>query len=150
MNPIHAPADTGRKLNVLGNAVIIRIHGRDTNGALSVIESHEVPGAGTPPHMHHREDETFLVLRGEYEFTVAGNVFIAKQGAVVFAPRGIPHHYRSLGPEPGAMSVTLTPAGFEAFFEEVDALNPQLPQDIPRVLEIGRNYGLDYPQPPGA
>jgi hypothetical protein len=48
------------------------------------------------------------------------------------------------------MSVTLTPAGFEAFFEEVDALNLQLPQDIPRVLEIGRSYGLDYPPPPAA
>jgi hypothetical protein len=45
--------------------------------------------------------------------------------------------------------VTLTPAGFEGFFEEVGALSPQQ-QEIPRVIEIGKKYGLEFLPPPGA
>jgi hypothetical protein len=44
----------------------------------------------------------------------------------------------------------ITPAGFERFFEEIGALSPQVQQDIPRVLEIGKKYGLEFPPPPDA
>jgi hypothetical protein len=44
----------------------------------------------------------------------------------------------------------ITPAGFEGFFEEIGALSPEQQQDIPRVMEIGRNYGLEILPPPGA
>jgi hypothetical protein len=43
----------------------------------------------------------------------------------------------------------VTPAGFEKFFEEVGALSPQQ-QEIPRVIEIGKKYGLEFLPPPGA
>jgi len=33
-------------------------------------------------------------------------------------------------------------------FEEISALNPQQPQDIPRGMEIGKKYGLEI-LPPG-
>jgi hypothetical protein len=41
----------------------------------------------------------------------------------------------------------ITPAGFEGFFEEIGAMPPQEQQDIPRVLEIGKKYGLEFPPP---
>jgi hypothetical protein len=87
MNPIHTPSDGGNKLNVLGIPMVIRIHGRDTGGVVSAVESHDVPGGGPPPHIHHREDETFQVLEGEYEWTVGGKTFIARKGPTIFAPR---------------------------------------------------------------
>jgi len=149
MNPIHVPAGDGKKVNVLGNALNIRIHGRDTGGVLSVVESVDPPGGGPPPHIHHREDETFQVLEGEYEFTVGGKTIRAQPGATLFAPRGVPHHYRYIGQTPGRLMVTLTPAGFEGFFEEVGALTPQQ-QEIPRVMEIAKKFGLEILPPPGA
>jgi quercetin dioxygenase-like cupin family protein len=148
MNPIHVPAGAGKKVNVIGNALTIRLHGRDTGGVLSVVESHDPPGGGPPPHIHHREDETFHVLEGEYVFTVAGQTIRAQQGATLFAPRGLPHHFRNVGKTTGHLLVTLTPAGFEQFFEEVGALPPPQ-QEIPRVIEIGKKYGLEI-LPPGA
>jgi len=48
----------------------------------------------------------------------------------------------------GRLLCVITPAGFEGFFEELGALSPQQQQDIPRVLEIGHSYGLEFP-PPG-
>ena len=103
MNPIQIPVNGGKALNILGIPMLIRIHGRDTGGVVSVVESHDVPSGGPPPHIHHREDETFQVLEGEYEWTVGGKTFIAKPGATIFAPRGIPHTYRYLGQTPGRL-----------------------------------------------
>ena len=80
MKPIQIPSDGGRKINILGIPMVIRIHGRDTGGVVSAVESHDVPGGGPPPHIHHREDETFQILEGEYEWTVGGKTFIAQKG----------------------------------------------------------------------
>ena len=148
MQPIHTPATGGKNVNVLGIPMVIRIHGRDTGGVVSAVESHDVPGGGPPPHIHHREDETFQVLEGEYEFTVAGKTFIAKEGATIFAPRGIPHTYRYLGQTPGRLMCLITPAGFEGFFEDIGALSPQQQQDLPRVLDIAKKYELEVLPPP--
>ena len=43
----------------------------------------------------------------------------------------------------------ITHSGFEGFFEEIAALNPQQQQDTPRVLEIASKYGLEILLPPG-
>jgi quercetin dioxygenase-like cupin family protein len=128
--------------------MLIRIHGRETNGTISAVESHDVRGGGPPPHVHRREDETFQILEGEYEWVVGGKVFTAKKGATIFAPRGIAHTYRCIQ-APGRLMCIITPAGFEGFFEEIDALSPQQQKDIPRVLEIGKKYGLEFPPPSG-
>jgi quercetin dioxygenase-like cupin family protein len=150
MAPIQVPNDGGRKVNILGIPMVIRIHGRDTGGMVSAVESHDVPGGGPPPHIHSREDETFQVLEGEYEFTVDGKSFVAKKGTTIFAPRGIPHTYRYLGATPGRLMCVITPAGFEGFFEAVGALTPQQQQDIPRVITIAKEFGLEILPAPGA
>src|SRR5262245_22726113 len=97
MNPIHVSSAGGKSVNILGIPMFIRIHGRDTRGVVSVVESHDLPDGGPPPHIHQREDETFQVLEGHYEFTVDGKTFLAKPGTTIFAPRGIPHGYRYVG-----------------------------------------------------
>ena len=147
MKPILCPSDSPVTLNVLGIPMIIRIHGRDTGGTVSVVESHDVAGGGPPPHIHHREDETFQILEGDYEWSVGGETFTAGKGATIFAPRGVPHTYRSLGA--GRLMCVITPSGFEGFFEEISAMNPEEQQDIPRVIEIGGRYGLEF-LPPGS
>lgn len=149
VTPIHIPFDGGKRLNVLGIPLTIRIHGRDTGGAVSVVESHDQPGGGPPPHIHHREDETFQILEGEYEFMVGDKKFVAQKGATIFAPRGIPHTFRCISKTPGHLSCAITPPGFEGFFEEIDALSPQQQQNIPRVVEIAKKYGLEFLLPSG-
>ena len=77
MNPIQIPNDGGKQVNILGIPMLIRIHGRDTGDVVSAVKSHDVPSGGPPPHIHHREDETFQILEGEYEWTVGGKTFVA-------------------------------------------------------------------------
>jgi quercetin dioxygenase-like cupin family protein len=115
MNPMLIPSGEGKSVSVIGIAITIRLHGRDTGGVLSVIESVDQPGGSPPPHIHHREDETFQVLEGEFEFTCGGQTLTARKGATIFAPRGVPHSYRWVGHTPGRLMAILTPAGFEDF-----------------------------------
>ncbi len=150
MSPILIPNDGGKRVNILGIPMAIRLHGKETGGVLSAVESYDVTGGGPPPHIHHREDETFQILEGDYEWTVGGKTFTAGKGATLFAPRGIPHSYRYLGKAPGRLLCVITPSGFEGFFEEIGALTPEQQQDIPRVIAIGQKYGLEFLPPPNA
>ncbi|MEO8353526.1 MAG: cupin domain-containing protein [Chthoniobacteraceae bacterium] len=150
MNPIQVPDNGGQSVNVLGIPMFIRVHGRDTGGVVSVVESHDVPGGGPPPHIHQREDETFQVLEGEYEWTVGDKNFLAAPGTTIFAPRGIAHTYCYVGKTPGRLMCVMTPSGFEGFFEDVGGLTSEQQQDIPRVMEIAAKYGLELLPPPGA
>lgn len=150
VNPIQVSVAGGRPLNILGTALTLRLHGRDTNGTLSVIESHDAPGGGPPPHLHHREDETFQILEGEYEFMVGGKTILATPGTTLFAPRGIPHTYRYVGQGTGRLMCVITPAGFEGFFEEIGAMSLPEQQNLQRVLEIAKRFGLEILPPPGA
>lgn len=147
MNPIRVTSDGGKKVNILGIPMVIRIHGRETGGVVSAVESHDVPNGGPPTHIHQREDETFQVLEGEYEFTVDGRSFVADKGTTIFAPRGLPHTYRYLGRAPGRLMCVITPAGFEGFFEAIGELTPEQQQDIPRVIAIAKEFGLEFLPP---
>ena len=147
IQPLHITNDGGQRVNILGIPMLIRLRGCDTGGTVSAVESHDVPGGGPPPHIHSREDETFQVLEGEYEFVVAGQTLVAGKGATVFAPRGIPHTYRYLGQTPGKLLCVITPAGFEGFFETIGALTPEQQQDIPRVMTIAKEFGLEFLPP---
>lgn len=147
--PVAVAPGAGKTVSVIGNCITIKVHGRDTGGALSVVESTDAPGDGPPPHVHQREDETFCVLEGEYEFMCDGQRIPAKKGAIIFTPRALPHGYKNSGPTPGKLLLTITPAGFEEFFEEVGAMSVEQ-QEIPKVIAIGKNYGLEFLPPPNS
>ena len=74
-------------MNVLGVPMVVRLHGRDTGEVISKVESHDLPGGGPPPHCYHREDETFQIFEGEYEWTVGEKKYITEKRATIFAPR---------------------------------------------------------------
>ena len=47
MRPIKITNDGGRKVNILGIPMVIRLHA--TGGVVSAVESHDVTGGGPPP-----------------------------------------------------------------------------------------------------
>ena len=81
---------------------------------------------------------------------VGDQKFTAQKGTTIFAPRGVPHTYRYVGKTPGRLLCVITPSGFEGFFEDIGALSPQQQQDLPRVIEIAKKYGLEILPSPGA
>jgi quercetin dioxygenase-like cupin family protein len=143
--PKDLQAGKGRVLSVLGERVTLKLTGEDSDGSCAAVEISTPPQVGPPLHVHEREDEAFYVLEGMYEIRVGGRVIPAPPGTFAFLPRGIPHRYTNVGYRTGRLFVTITPAGFERFFEELGALGPDAPLDRERLEAIGRKYGLEIP-----
>jgi quercetin dioxygenase-like cupin family protein len=93
----------------------------DTDGGLGAVEVAGPRGAVPPLHVHHREDEAFYVLEGEYSVFIGDDVITASPGTWVWGPRDVPHGYQ-IHSERGRHLSLITPGGFEAFFEEVAAI----------------------------
>lgn len=111
------PGDAGERLRFSGAEFLVKASAETTGGSFSVVE--EISPLDTPPHVHANEDELFVVLEGDHRFTVGESVFEVGPGAVVFAPRGVPHSHRRNVPRTGRFLTFVSPAGFEGFFREL-------------------------------
>lgn len=146
--PLILATGAGSQHWVLGDRVTLKIHGRDTGGTLSQIESSVGPQVGPPLHIHSREDETFFVLEGEFEFICDGQRTTGGPGTVAFLPRNIPHRFKNIGATNGRLLITMTPAGIENFFIAVGALSPAEQADLPKIIALAADYGLKILPPP--
>ena len=122
-----------------------------TGGALSIVQVTEPAGAEAPLHVHHHDDETFVVLEGTVTFEVGGEAIPAGPGDVAFGPRAVPHRY-SVGPEGCRMLFVLTPGGrFDSLVREmsVPAASRTLPPpsdempDMAHVAAVARAHGCE-------
>jgi quercetin dioxygenase-like cupin family protein len=143
-------AGQGPWLAVGGDALRILTRGSDTGGALACLELLIPPGGGPPPHTHAREDEAFYVATGQVAFDVGTQRFAAGPGAYLFAPRGVRHSYRNAGSEPARLLVAITPAGLEAFFQQVGValddpsrVAPPTIADIERLISPAARYCVE-------
>jgi mannose-6-phosphate isomerase-like protein (cupin superfamily) len=126
--PVVARRDEAEARWWVGCLARIHLTAADTGGHLSVLEITEPPNAEGPLHVHHREDETFVILEGEAEFEVGDLRFRAGPGDVVFGPRGVPHRFAT-GPEGCRLLFVMTPGGFEDLVRgmSVPAAAPTVP-----------------------
>jgi quercetin dioxygenase-like cupin family protein len=135
----------GKTFNVIGgDQITIKVGGEVTEGAFTVIETTTPPHAGPPLHVHDREDESFYVLEGVFEFHIGSSSTRAQAGAFVMAPRRIPHRFQNVGETHGKLLIVCQPAGFEKFVEEFATLPPDQPPDMEKMLALGRKYGIDF------
>jgi mannose-6-phosphate isomerase-like protein (cupin superfamily) len=142
-DPISIKPGEGKVLDVLGEILTIKASGKDTGGALAVIEEVSPPSGGPPLHLHHKEDEAFYVMEGEYEIQCGDDKIIASPGTFVFAPRKVPHMFRNVGAGQGKILAIVTPAGIEKFFEELSEGAEQGPLAFGKVKEISEKYEIE-------
>lgn len=117
---IHIEAGEGRSLRVFGEVVTLKVASRQTGGAYSLSEAVVGPTGGSPPHIHHREDECFYILEGTFAFTIEDHAIRASPGSLLYIPKGVMHTYESIIETPGRMLVWQTPGGLcERLYEEV-------------------------------
>jgi len=140
----------GKQIRIFGGVeFLVKVSSEESGGAFTLLDNINPAGTYLPPHVHAREDETFYILEGEFEFYVADQTLRAGPGATVYAPRGIPHAFKVLSPTPGRALVVTTPGGFEHCMEELSAL-PLDPPDMPQVFQVCARYGIEFLPPPAA
>lgn len=133
----------GKRLNVIGDRLTIKLTGEDTGGQFTFFEQENEPGVGIPPHVHTNEDEVFKVVEGQVEFWLDGKTRVLQAGDVIYAPKGVPHTWKVIGDKKAKVDVSVFPAGLEKMFEELSKL-PAGPPDKAVVSGIVGKYGIHF------
>ena len=109
---------------VNSNILDVKISGSDTDGGFAMFEQISLSqGKGTPLHLHHKQDEVFYVVEGNYYFQVGEDKFHLAAGDSIFLPMKVPHAWTQVS-EKGKMTVLFQPAGkMENFFVTLAALD---------------------------
>jgi len=128
--------------SVFGEPVEVVVSSEATGGVSSAITQTSPPGGGPPLHSHQHEEETFYVVRGEYEFILNGERRQLTAGEGIFAPRGSVHTFKNVGATEGKLLVVTVPGGFENYLRAISPLS--IPQDMQQILQISEQYGVAF------
>jgi len=152
---IASPARTGEPRWFIHSLARVLVDDAATEGRSALVENTGPRGDMPPLHVHHRDDETFVVVEGTLRAWVGDREVLVGPGEAAFLPRGVPHTYRVESAE-ARWLVFSAPAGFERFVIEasVPASGPGLPPadievDPGRLAEIAAGHGIEILGPPG-
>lgn len=134
-------------LEVLGAQVRFLCEGHETSQAWSLMHVTLPLDAGPPPH-RHQWAEAYFVTAGEVAFSVGERHFVAGVGDFVHAPAGVVHALSGASQQPAQLLIFDAPAHAGAFFKRVDREVGEMPRDLPKVLAIGAQTGVEF-MPPG-
>ena len=125
--------------NVLGDSITLKLTAEQTNGQYSVVEFATPGGVGQPPHTH-KWDETYLVLEGELNLNLKGEITILQQGECRQVKAGTIHAPTPTG-EFCRYVMVGQPGGVESVFKALKANENSL-DDMNKVVEIVTQEGV--------
>jgi quercetin dioxygenase-like cupin family protein len=132
----------GRDIRAIGIGITMKTDGKSTHDAYSMFEYAVPPHtSGPPPHVHTREDESFICLAGRLDVMLGGEDFTISHGDYLFMPRDVVHTFRNAGDEEARVISVVSPAGLERYYQALAEL-PEGPPDINAIKEIMADFGL--------
>jgi mannose-6-phosphate isomerase-like protein (cupin superfamily) len=127
-----------------------RLTADDSAGGCSAFELVALARGGPGLHVHHREDEWYYVLAGNFLFDAGQDRYELPAGASIFLPRDIPHRWANTSvTDEGRLILVCQPGGFEKFFEELGKL-PMAPTgaELKLLHELHERFGMEMLGPP--
>ncbi|MFF3246234.1 cupin domain-containing protein [Streptomyces sp. NPDC002870] len=123
-----------------------------TEGQLTVGRFDVSKGEAPPFHLHTREDEVFLLLKGTALVWAGEEEHELREGGIAYLPRNIPHSYRITSDRADLLMIA-TPGGIEGMFRHAGRdLNTRRPDgfEIPKSLlkQASELYGGVIVGPP--
>ncbi len=151
---VHIPQDGGEKVWVYDDIDNVKIGGKETGGALTLVEVDFGPGAGPPPHVHANEHESIYVVDGTVDILDGERSFTTGTGSFIFMPKGSHHAFRNTGTGMAKVLLLFTPAGFEGYMTEFGQPYTEgssvPPTDEELALRLATKYGMSFVDvPPG-
>lgn len=145
----------GRRIGIVGDVYRFLVTGEDTDGKYATFEALVPPGGGPPPHIHSREEESFLVLAGTITFQLGEERIVAGEGTFLNMPVGSLHSFKNEGDKAARLLISIAPAGLERMFFEVgqplaeDATTTELPSqaEVLKLLQAAPRYGIEIKVP---
>lgn len=123
----------------------------DTTGDFDLMMAETPPHVpGPPPHLHHSYKESFLIIEGEMEFMVNGEIKVYKAGESIDIPPETLHTFSNKSNQPCKWINIHSPKGFRNFFEtlgvSINELNAQeksvAPEIIQEVIKTAGHYDM--------
>ena len=146
------PAVPSSTFHLVGNIITVLTPPLGSKGQMMVALCRTKPGAGSPHNRHPRDDESFYVLTGEFEFLVDGQTTRCGPGGFVAVPNGSPHQFTNTATTDSTMLIICAPGRVhDSFFREAgDALAdangawPDRPPDFPALEAAARRCGIEF------
>jgi quercetin dioxygenase-like cupin family protein len=137
----------GHGIAAIGLSITKKTDGESTRDAYSLFE-YAIPAgvSGPPPHVHTREDESFICLAGRLEVMLGGEMFELNHGDYLYLPRDVVHTFRNPFDEEARVISVVSPAGLERYYETLAALPPG-PKDISAMQGIMADFGIELRLP---
>jgi mannose-6-phosphate isomerase-like protein (cupin superfamily) len=151
---VHRAQGEGLAWWFLGSRTIVKADRGVTGGAFTLLEFSAPYGFGPPLHIHHNEDEAFIVVSGSLLVACGDQEWEVGPGGFAYLPRDIPHSFVVNSREPVFGWTIATPSGFEDFVAEVSTppagpgLPPPSPPDIPALIAAAGRHGSEIVGPP--
>ena len=123
----------------------------ETTGNYDLMMAETPPNVpGPPPHLHHSYKEAFLIIEGEMEFMLNGEIKVYKAGELIDIPPETLHTFSNKSNQPCRWINIHSPKGFRDFFEslgvsanEPDAQEKSVaPELIQEVVKTAGNFDM--------
>jgi quercetin dioxygenase-like cupin family protein len=131
-----------------GRDLVFKVTGEDTGGAFDYFIVEVAPHGGPPLHVHHRQEETIHVLKGQYKIRIGDEVFQCNEGGFAYLPSGVPHAFLNLTDQPGEVIVVYTPGGGHKFYEELGPMSRGGSPDQKLIGALFEKYDMTLLGPP--
>jgi quercetin dioxygenase-like cupin family protein len=94
---------------LLGGLAQVRVPGEATRETFTIVQHTGARGYTTPLHVHHYEDEVFLVLEGTLRMICDGDEVVAEAGSTTIVPRTVPHGFVAISDQARFLTIHSTP-----------------------------------------
>jgi mannose-6-phosphate isomerase-like protein (cupin superfamily) len=143
------PSRAGQAIGAIGLSITKKTDGESTLDAYSLFE-YAIPAGvnGPPPHIHTREDESFICLAGRLEVDLGEEKFELAHGDYLFLPRNVVHTFRNPFEEEARVISVVSPAGLEKYYQALAEMPPGV-RDITVIQGIMAEHGIELRLPAG-
>jgi mannose-6-phosphate isomerase-like protein (cupin superfamily) len=125
----------------------VRIGAAASSGQLTILDYRAPACFGPPRHLHRREDEVIALIEGHAVVWTPELSFVLTPGDLTFLPKLGAHTWRAFGPKGVHLTATLTPGGFERYFQQIEEQR-LLATDTVGLRAISVDVGVDILGPP--
>lgn len=137
----------GENVGAIGLGIYVKLTATETNGAYSLFEYVVPTGLGGPPtHIHSREDELFICVKGRVRVELDGVEHILTPGSALLMPRGVPHMFHNPFDEETRIIAVVSPPGLENYYRGLSQLPPG--RDMKLVAGVMDQFGLSLQKKP--
>jgi quercetin dioxygenase-like cupin family protein len=139
--------DEGTLRQVLGSVATVKVDADETGDALEIIVIDAPRGGDVVPHRHPWA-ETYYVLEGEMTVQVGARTNVLRTGDFATIPARASHGFRVESDHVRFLHVSIGRGASELFaaFDENFPGGPTA-DDLPRLLEVAEQFGLELVLP---